>query len=76
MKNGDDVKGADQKVLDSFSDASSVSDWSKTAMAWAVEADVMHGYADGSLKPAGTITRAQVAAMAVNYQPSVPEIIA
>ena len=76
VKNGDDVKGADQKVLDSFSDASSISDWSKAAMAWAVEADVMHGYADGSLKPAGTITRAQVAAMAVNYQPSVPEIIA
>ena len=54
--------------LAGFPDSASVSDWAEEAVAWAVEADVIHGYADGTLRPSGNITRAEAAAMAVNYQ--------
>ena len=64
-----DFKAPDaDKSLAGFPDGSAVSDWAQEAVAWAVEADVIHGYADGSLKPSGNITRAEAAAMAVNYQ--------
>ncbi len=64
-----DFKAPDAgKSLAGFPDGSAVSDWAQEAVAWAVEADVIHGYADGSLKPSGNITRAEAAAMAVNYQ--------
>lgn len=54
--------------LAGFPDSASVSDWAEEAVAWAVEADVIHGYADGTLRPSGNITRAEAAAMAANYQ--------
>ena len=54
--------------LSSFGDASSVSDWAKGAVAWAVENGVMGN--GGFLAGQSHITRAEVAAMAVNYQPN------
>ena len=61
-------EAADSKVLDSFADKGSVSDWAVDSVAWAVEGEIMGN--GGSLDGTGVITRAQVAAMAVNYQPA------
>ncbi|MDN0070026.1 S-layer homology domain-containing protein [Collinsella ihumii] len=50
-----------------MSDADTVSDWAEENVAWAVENGVLGngGYVAGH----SNITRAEVAAMAVNYQP-------
>ena len=56
------------EALKGFKDASSVSDWAEDAVAWAVSKDVMGN--GGSINPAGTLTRAEAAAMSVNYQPN------
>ncbi len=58
------VKDADE-VLSSMSDGSTVSDWAKGNVAWAVSEKVM-GNA-GSVNPSADIIRAEVAAMIVNY---------
>ena len=60
------VKDADA-ALAKYSDGASVSSWAKTAVAWAVENGVMGNGSE--LNCFGTITRAEVAAMAVNFQP-------
>lgn len=44
-------------------DMGSISDYAQTAMAWAVEAGILNGYDDGSLRPDATATRAVVATM-------------
>ena len=61
-------EAADSKVLDAFADKGSVSDWAVDSVAWAVEGEIMGN--GGTLNGTGVITRAQVAAMAVNYQPA------
>lgn len=61
-------EAADSKVLDGFADKGSVSNWAVDSVAWAVEGETMGN--GGSLDGTGVITRAQVAAMAVNYQPT------
>ena len=60
---------ADASVLDQFTDASQVSDWAKTAMAWAVEEGYMNGKGANDLQPQATATRAEIAALAVRVQP-------
>lgn len=50
-----------------FSDSHLVSDYAADAMAWAVEAGIINGTADGTLDPTGHATRAQVAAMIQRY---------
>ena len=55
-------------TLAAFSDGSQVSDWAKAEVAWAVENGVMGN--GGYLAPTDQITRAEIAAMAVNYQPA------
>lgn len=60
MLNGKDVSVDADKVLAGFPDGSSVSDW-------AADADIMGN--GGKLNPGSDITRAEVAAMAVNFQP-------
>lgn len=60
----DDVDGA----LAEFGDGAQVSDWARAEVAWAVENGVMGN--GGYLAPQDQITRAEVAAMAVNYQPA------
>ena len=54
------------KVLSSVSDGSSVSDWAKGSVAWAVENEIM-GNA-GFVNAFSDITRAETAAMVVNYK--------
>lgn len=50
-----------------FPDAASVSDWAENAMVWALENDLINGMTDGTLKPQGTATRAQVAAILARF---------
>ncbi len=52
--------------LASFPDAATVSDYAKTAMAWAVEKGIIGG-SDGKLDPRSNATRAQVAAILMRY---------
>lgn len=49
--------------LSAYTDASSVSDYAETAMAWAVENGIITGMTDTTIEPQGTATRAQCAAM-------------
>ena len=53
--------------LSAFTDASSVSDYAATAMAWAVEHGIITGVTDTTLVPQGTATRAQCAAMLMRF---------
>ena len=59
-------EAADESALDSMSDANTVSDWAEANAAWAVENGVMGN--GGFVAGQSNITRAEVAAMAVNYQ--------
>ncbi|OUO57947.1 hypothetical protein B5F74_11490 [Collinsella sp. An271] len=60
-------EAADASALDGMSDASTVSDWAKDNVAWAVESGIMGN--GGFVAGQSNIIRAEVAAMAVNYQP-------
>ena len=53
--------------LGGFTDATSVSDYAATAMAWAVESGIITGMTDTTLAPQGTATRAQCAAMLMRF---------
>ena len=64
---GDDVAVDADAVLASFPDGSAVSGWAKDVVAWAAGNGIMGN--GGVLNPTAQITRAEVAAMAVNYQP-------
>ena len=61
-------EAADSKVLDEFADKATVNDWAAESVAWAVENEIMGN--GGTLNGTGAITRAETAAMAVNYQPA------
>ncbi len=54
-------------VLAAMPDGAKVSDWAKDSVAWAVSNKYMGN--GGTIAPQFSITRAEVAAMAVNYQP-------
>lgn len=49
--------------LSTYSDAASVSDWAKESIQWAVGSGLLGGYEDGTLRPQGTTTRAEVASV-------------
>ena len=53
--------------LSGYTDASSVSDWAQTAMAWAVQNSILSGVGGSSLAPQMTATRAQVAVMLMQF---------
>ena len=53
-------------VVDSFSDASQISAYAKTAMAWAVEKGIMGGN-NNQLSPKSGATRVQIAQMLYNF---------
>lgn len=59
---------ADEASLSDYSDGAQVSDWAKGYVAWAVEAGVM-GKDTDMLWAGNDVSRAEVAAMAVRYQP-------
>ncbi|WP_290995177.1 S-layer homology domain-containing protein [Gordonibacter sp.] len=54
-------------VLAKYTDGTQVSDYAKESVAWACDKKIMGN--GGLIMPQNTITRAEVAAMAVNYQP-------
>ncbi len=58
---------ASEYSLAAFTDASSVSEYAATAMAWAVENGIITGMTDTTIAPQGTATRAQCAAMLMRY---------
>lgn len=59
---------ADASVLDGYADADQVESFAKDAVAWAVANEVM-GQNTDVLAPTKDVSRAEVAAMAVRYQP-------
>lgn len=56
----------DTNQLSAYSDYTSISNYAKTAMAWAVTHNVLRGYTDGTLRPKGNATRAEVAQIFYN----------
>ena len=68
--NGADVKSADTSALADFTDATSVSTWATSSMAWAVEAGLVNGYdnTDGthSLVPGEDVIRGRAAVVLMN----------
>ena len=58
--------GEDTNVL-SYGDAFSISDYAVPAVQWACGEGIMNGYADGTLCPYNTATRAHVAKMLMNF---------
>lgn len=53
--------------LDKFSDKAAVSSWASDAMRWAVSGGLISGDNKGNLNPAGSATRAEVAAILERY---------
>lgn len=53
--------------LTQFTDADQVSVWAENVVKWAVGADLLHGVGDNRLSPTGTATRAEVAAILMNF---------
>ena len=53
-------------AVSAFPDASSVSDWAKDAMIWAVENGIING-SDGMLNPQTGATRAEMATMLMRF---------
>lgn len=53
--------------LRTFADASSVSDWSNTAMQWSVANHIIAGTDTGLILPQGTATRAQMAQIIMHF---------
>lgn len=46
-----------------FEDIDKIQSWAKNAIAQAVAAGIIHGYTDGTFRPNGTITRAEMSVM-------------
>jgi hypothetical protein len=57
------VSPADAGAQLAFTDNGSVSDWARDAVSWAYGEGLVNGYPDGSFKPQGVISRAEVAAI-------------
>ena len=57
-----------QSVNDSkeFTDGASISPWAKEAVSYMQRAGIISGKPDGSFRPQGTATRAEVAAILMN----------
>ena len=53
--------------LSKITDANAISDYAKPAVAWAVSNGVVTGFPDGSFRPKGNATRAQMAAIMARF---------
>lgn len=53
--------------LSAFTDAAQVSGWATDALSWANAIKLINGMGDGTVNPAGTASRAQVAQIMKNY---------
>ena len=58
---------ADTSILTSYTDGGSVQSYAQSAVAWAVSAGLLTGYGDGTIRPAGAATRAEVCALIMRY---------
>lgn len=66
---GENPSGA----LSGFSDAGSISGYAVDAVGWAVSSGILNGVSAAKFSPAGTVSRAQLAAIALRFQPGVSE---
>lgn len=57
------IADADASSLSKFSDSASVSGWARETVAGMITSGYVGGYEDGTLRPQGTITRAEFAAV-------------
>ena len=53
--------------LTAFPDGDSVSGWAKDSVSWAVAEGLLTGRDDGTLDPAGTATRAEIATILMRW---------
>ena len=53
--------------LNSYVDASSVSDWAVQVLGWAVDKGILSGMGVGALVPQTTVTRAKVSVMLIQF---------
>ena len=60
------LEGVESAESAGFSDVAA-GDWYATAVNWAANAGVVNGYEDNTFKPNTAITRAQLAAILMNY---------
>ena len=70
LRNFAAYKGMDVSTtgdLSTYTDATSVSDWAKDSVTWAVGSGLIGGYEDSTLRPQGNTTRAEAAAMLQRY---------
>lgn len=63
---GKSVDGLTQ--MKTFTDSSSISDWAKSSVEWAMAEKMVSGFEDGSFRPHSTATRAQVAQIFYNQR--------
>jgi len=54
---------SDNSLTLTFTDKDQIAEWSRSAVAQAVQAGITDGYEDGSFRPSSNITRAEMAAM-------------
>ena len=57
------VHTASRASLGKFADAAKVSGWATESMQWAVGVSMINGYTDGTVKPQGNATRAELTAL-------------
>ena len=65
-----EAKGYDVSAsadLSGYPDAGQVQDYAQPAMAWAVAENIIQGMEDGTLKPAGNASRAQIATILIRF---------
>ena len=65
-----EAKGYDVSAsadLSGYPDADQVQDYAQPAMAWAVAENIIQGMEDGTLKPAGNASRAQIATILMRF---------
>ena len=58
---------ADTSKLASFTDGGSVQSYAQSAVAWAISNGLLTGYGDGTIRPAGVATRAEVCTIIMRY---------
>ena len=58
---GKDISAETTELFQNFSDSNEISDWSKEAINYCVEAGIMSGRTDGTFDPKGKATRAEAA---------------
>ena len=63
-----DSDGYDLSMADMITDLAEAAGFSEDALRWAFSVGVISGYGDGTVKPKGTATRAEVAQVYINLQ--------